>query len=107
MPPVDVRFPLSAPAERISDKDTTKRVDPWVMGAGTPTRGLADRKDTTDSMETIEPTTSPRPAPACPTCGSLPTLSNVRALVETGVIQADYVCAFDHPWLMRWMGSAV
>ena len=55
-------------------------------------------------MDTIEPTPDDRPAPTCPTCGSLPTLSSVRALVETGVVQADYVCAFDHPWLVRWMG---
>ena len=102
MTPVDDHLDLSAPPRSMSSKDTTKRVDPWITGAGTPTRGLADQKDTTDSMDTIEPNLAARPA-HCPTCGHVPTHSDVR--FHEGVATGHYVCAFDHPWIVRWMGG--
>ena len=54
-------------------------------------------------MHIVEPSTDRRPA-ICPTCGCRPTFVDERT--HRGVVTANYVCATDHPWIVRWMETA-
>jgi hypothetical protein len=46
---VEIGLPTTSPAQNNGAQETTNASRPRIKGAGTPTRGLADRLETTDS----------------------------------------------------------